>query len=50
MVNTSSIDGLVTVRNATSYVAAKHAVSALSETAYRSVDPNFSRSTGREPS
>jgi NAD(P)-dependent dehydrogenase (short-subunit alcohol dehydrogenase family) len=35
VVNTSSIDGLVTVRNATSYVAAKHAVTALSETLYR---------------
>jgi NAD(P)-dependent dehydrogenase (short-subunit alcohol dehydrogenase family) len=35
VVNTSSIDGLVTVRNATAYVAAKHAVSALSETLYR---------------
>jgi NAD(P)-dependent dehydrogenase (short-subunit alcohol dehydrogenase family) len=35
VVNTSSIDGLVTVRNATSYVAAKHAVTALSETLFR---------------
>lgn len=35
VVNTSSIDGLVTVRNAAGYVAAKHAVSALSETVYR---------------
>jgi short-subunit dehydrogenase len=35
VVNASSIDGLVTVRNATAYVAAKHAVSALSETLYR---------------
>jgi NAD(P)-dependent dehydrogenase (short-subunit alcohol dehydrogenase family) len=38
IVNTSSIDGLVTVRGATSYVAAKHAVSALSETLYRELD------------
>jgi NAD(P)-dependent dehydrogenase (short-subunit alcohol dehydrogenase family) len=35
VVTTSSIDGLVTVRNATSYVAAKHAVTALSETLFR---------------
>src|SRR5215475_2208240 len=38
IVNTSSIDGLVTVRNAASYVAAKHAVTALSETVYRELD------------
>jgi NAD(P)-dependent dehydrogenase (short-subunit alcohol dehydrogenase family) len=38
VVNTSSIDGLVTVRNATSYVAAKHAVSALSEALYRELE------------
>ena len=38
IVNTSSIDGLVTVRNAAGYVAAKHAVSALSETVYRELD------------
>jgi NAD(P)-dependent dehydrogenase (short-subunit alcohol dehydrogenase family) len=38
VVNTSSIDGLVTVRNATSYVAAKHAVTALSETLYRELE------------
>ena len=38
IVNTSSIDGLVTVRGATSYVAAKHAVSALSETLYRELE------------
>jgi NADP-dependent 3-hydroxy acid dehydrogenase YdfG len=38
IVNTSSIDGLVTVRNAAAYVAAKHAVSALSETVYRELE------------
>jgi NAD(P)-dependent dehydrogenase (short-subunit alcohol dehydrogenase family) len=38
IVNTSSIDGLVTVRNAASYVAAKHAVTALSETLYRELE------------
>jgi NAD(P)-dependent dehydrogenase (short-subunit alcohol dehydrogenase family) len=38
VVNTSSIDGLVTVRNAAAYVAAKHAVSALSETVYRELE------------
>jgi NAD(P)-dependent dehydrogenase (short-subunit alcohol dehydrogenase family) len=38
IVNTSSIDGLVTVRNATSYVAAKHAVTALSETLFRELE------------
>jgi NADP-dependent 3-hydroxy acid dehydrogenase YdfG len=38
VVNTSSIDGLVTVRNATSYVAAKHAVTALSESLFRELE------------
>jgi NAD(P)-dependent dehydrogenase (short-subunit alcohol dehydrogenase family) len=38
VVSTSSIDGLVTVRNATSYVAAKHAVTALSETLFRELE------------
>lgn len=38
VVNTSSIDGLVTIRNAASYVAAKHAVTALSETVYRELE------------
>jgi NAD(P)-dependent dehydrogenase (short-subunit alcohol dehydrogenase family) len=38
VVNTSSIDGPVTVRNATSYVAAKHAVTALSETLFRELE------------
>jgi NAD(P)-dependent dehydrogenase (short-subunit alcohol dehydrogenase family) len=38
VVNTSSIDGLVTVRNAASYVAAKHAVTALSETLFRELE------------
>jgi NAD(P)-dependent dehydrogenase (short-subunit alcohol dehydrogenase family) len=38
VVNTSSIDGLVTVRNASSYVAAKHAVTALSETLFRELE------------
>jgi NAD(P)-dependent dehydrogenase (short-subunit alcohol dehydrogenase family) len=38
VVNTSSIDGLVTVRNAGSYVAAKHAVTALSETLFRELE------------
>ena len=38
VVNTSSIDGLVTVRNAAGYVAAKHAVTALSETLYRELE------------
>ncbi|HXW78870.1 MAG TPA: SDR family NAD(P)-dependent oxidoreductase, partial [Acidimicrobiales bacterium] len=35
IVNTSSVDGLVTVQNTSSYVAAKHAVSALTETLFR---------------
>jgi NADP-dependent 3-hydroxy acid dehydrogenase YdfG len=38
VVNTSSIDGLVTVRNATGYVAAKHAVTALSEALFRELE------------
>lgn len=38
VINTSSIDGLVTVRNAAAYVAAKHAVGALSETVYRELE------------
>ena len=38
VVNTSSVDGLVTVPNAAGYVAAKHAVSALSETVYRELE------------
>ena len=38
VVSTSSIDGLVTVRNAASYVAAKHAVTALSETLFRELE------------
>jgi NAD(P)-dependent dehydrogenase (short-subunit alcohol dehydrogenase family) len=38
VVTTSSIDGLVTVRNASSYVAAKHAVTALSETLFRELE------------
>ena len=38
VVNTSSVDGIVTVPNASSYVAAKHAVSALTETLYRELD------------
>jgi NAD(P)-dependent dehydrogenase (short-subunit alcohol dehydrogenase family) len=42
VVNTSSIDGLVTVRNATSYVAAKHAVTALSEALYRELEESGS--------
>ena len=35
VVNTASVDGLVTVENAASYVASKHAVIGLSETVYR---------------
>lgn len=38
VINTSSVDGVVTVPNATSYNAAKHAVTALSETLYRELD------------
>jgi len=38
IVNTSSVDGLVTVPMATSYNAAKHAVTALSETLYRELE------------
>jgi NAD(P)-dependent dehydrogenase (short-subunit alcohol dehydrogenase family) len=35
VINTSSVDGLVTVQNTASYNAAKHAVSALTETIFR---------------
>ncbi len=35
VINTSSVDGLVTVQNTSSYVAAKHAVAALTETLFR---------------
>ncbi|HUZ20447.1 MAG TPA: SDR family NAD(P)-dependent oxidoreductase [Acidimicrobiales bacterium] len=35
VVNTSSVDGLVTVQNTSSYVASKHAVVALTETLHR---------------
>jgi NAD(P)-dependent dehydrogenase (short-subunit alcohol dehydrogenase family) len=38
VVSTSSVDGIVTVPNATSYNAAKHAVTALSETLYRELE------------
>jgi NAD(P)-dependent dehydrogenase (short-subunit alcohol dehydrogenase family) len=38
VVNTSSVDGIVTVPNATSYNAAKHAVTALTETLFRELD------------
>ena len=38
IVNTSSVDGIVTVPNAAAYVAAKHAVTALSETLYRELE------------
>jgi len=38
VVNTSSVDGIVTVPNASSYVAANHAVTALTETLYRELD------------
>jgi NAD(P)-dependent dehydrogenase (short-subunit alcohol dehydrogenase family) len=38
IVNTSSVDGLVTVPLATGYNAAKHAVTALSETLYRELE------------
>jgi NADP-dependent 3-hydroxy acid dehydrogenase YdfG len=38
VVNTSSVDGIVTVPNATSYNAAKHAVTALSETLHRELE------------
>jgi|HubBroStandDraft_4_1064222.scaffolds.fasta_scaffold350990_1 NAD(P)-dependent dehydrogenase (short-subunit alcohol dehydrogenase family) len=38
VINTSSVDGIVTVPNATSYNAAKHAVTALSETLYRELE------------
>jgi short-subunit dehydrogenase len=35
IVNTSSLDGVVTVPNVASYIASKHAVTGLSETIYR---------------
>ena len=35
VINTSSVDGLVTVQNTSSYVASKHAVAALTETLFR---------------
>jgi NAD(P)-dependent dehydrogenase (short-subunit alcohol dehydrogenase family) len=38
IVNTSSVDGIVTVPNAPAYNAAKHAVTAMSETLYRELD------------
>lgn len=38
LVNTSSVDGIVTVPNAASYNAAKHAVTALSETVFRELE------------
>ena len=38
VVNTSSVDGIVTVPNAASYNAAKHAVTALSETVFRELE------------
>jgi NAD(P)-dependent dehydrogenase (short-subunit alcohol dehydrogenase family) len=38
VVNTSSVDGIVTVPNATAYNAAKHAVTALSETLFRELE------------
>ena len=43
VVNTASVEGLVTVRNATSYNAAKHAVVALTETLYRELDADGSK-------
>jgi NADP-dependent 3-hydroxy acid dehydrogenase YdfG len=43
VVSTSSVDGIVTVPNATSYNAAKHAVTALSETLYRELEVAASR-------
>jgi NAD(P)-dependent dehydrogenase (short-subunit alcohol dehydrogenase family) len=43
VVNTASVDGLVTVRNATSYNAAKHAVVALTETLYRELEADGSK-------
>jgi NADP-dependent 3-hydroxy acid dehydrogenase YdfG len=42
VVNTSSVDGIVTVPNAASYNAAKHAVTALSETVFRELDASAS--------
>jgi NAD(P)-dependent dehydrogenase (short-subunit alcohol dehydrogenase family) len=38
IVNTSSVDGIVTVPNAPAYNAAKHAVTAMSETLYRELE------------
>jgi NAD(P)-dependent dehydrogenase (short-subunit alcohol dehydrogenase family) len=38
VVNTSSVDGIVTVPNTTSYTADKHAVTALTETLYRELE------------
>jgi NAD(P)-dependent dehydrogenase (short-subunit alcohol dehydrogenase family) len=38
IINTSSVDGIVTVPNAPAYNAAKHAVTAMSETLYRELD------------
>jgi NAD(P)-dependent dehydrogenase (short-subunit alcohol dehydrogenase family) len=38
VVNTSSVEGIVTVPNATAYNAAKHAVTALSETLFRELE------------
>jgi short-subunit dehydrogenase len=43
VVNVSSVDGIVTVPNAASYVAAKHAVTALSETLFRELEVAGSR-------
>ena len=38
IINTSSVDGIVTVPNAPAYNAAKHAVTAMSETLYRELE------------
>ncbi|HEY1777694.1 MAG TPA: SDR family NAD(P)-dependent oxidoreductase [Solirubrobacteraceae bacterium] len=38
IINTSSVDGIVTVPNATAYNGAKHAVTAMSETLYRELE------------
>jgi NADP-dependent 3-hydroxy acid dehydrogenase YdfG len=38
IISTSSVDGIVTVPNAPAYVAAKHAVTAMSETLYRELE------------
>jgi NAD(P)-dependent dehydrogenase (short-subunit alcohol dehydrogenase family) len=43
VVNTGSVDGLVTVPNASGYVAAKHGVVALSECVYRDLEAAGSR-------